>query len=56
MFNSVRAFTEAIGLWAEHWNNDPKAFIWKKTADETITKVRRGRTTLTAVTKSATDR
>jgi transposase len=55
VFNSVDALTEAIDLWAEHWNNDPKPFIWKKTADEIITKVRRGRATLTAVTKSATD-
>jgi hypothetical protein len=29
-------------------------FIWKKTANEIITKVKRGRATLTAVTKSAT--
>jgi len=55
VFNSVDALTEAIGLWAEHWNNDPKPFIWHKTAQEIIAKVRRGRTTLTAVTKSATD-
>jgi transposase len=55
VFTSVDALTEAIGLWAQHWNNDPQPFIWKKTADEIITKVRRGRATLTAVTKSATD-
>jgi transposase len=55
VFTSVDALTEAIGLWAQHWNNDPQPFIWKKTADEIITKVRRGRAKLTAVTKSATD-
>lgn len=55
VFTSVDALTEAIGLWTEHWNNDPKPFIWKKTADDIITKVKRGRTALTAVTKSATD-
>lgn len=55
VFTSVDVLTKAIGLWAEHWNNDPQPFIWKKTADEIITKVRRGRATLTAVTKSATD-
>ena len=55
VFNSVDALTEAIDLWAEHWNNDPKPLIWRKTADEIITKVRKGRATLTAVTKSATD-
>jgi transposase len=55
VFTSVDALTEAIRLWAEHWNNDPKTFIWKKTADEIITKVQRGRAALTVVTKSATD-
>lgn len=55
VFTSVDDLTEAIGLWAEHWNNDPKPFIWKKTADEIIAKVQRGRATLTEVTKSATD-
>lgn len=53
-FNSVNALVEAIELWAEHWNDDPKPFIWKKTADEIIEKVRRGRTALTQV-KSTTD-
>ena len=54
MFTSVDALTEAIGLWAEHWNDNPKAFIWKKTADEIIAKVQRGRAALTTQTKSAT--
>ena len=53
-FNSVDALVEAIELWAEHWNDDPKPFVWKKTADEIIKKVRRGRTALTEA-KSATD-
>jgi hypothetical protein len=44
---------EAIELWAEHWNDDPKPFVWKKTADEIIEKVRRGRAALTEA-KSAT--
>jgi len=52
-FNSVADLTEAVGLWAEHWNDDPKPFIWKKTAEEIITKVQRGRTALTKA-KSAT--
>lgn len=57
-FSSVDVLVEAIELWAEHWNDDPKPFIWKKTADEIIAKVRRGRSTLTEVktteAKSAT--
>jgi transposase len=52
-FNSVSVLIEAIELWAEHWNDDPKPFVWKKTADEIIEKVRRGRAALTEA-KSAT--
>jgi len=52
-FNSVAVLIEAIELWAEHWNDDPKPFVWKKTADEIIAKVRRGRAAL-AEAKSAT--
>ena len=44
---------EAIELWAEHWNDDPKPFVWHKQADEIIAKVKRGRASLTQV-KSAT--
>ena len=39
--------------WAEHWNTDPKPFIWKATADEIIEKVSR-RQTLHQI-KSQTD-
>ena len=53
VFTNVAQLTEAIELWAEHWNDDPKPFIWHKTADEIITKVRRGRAALTQA-KSAT--
>jgi hypothetical protein len=38
-----------------HWNDNPRPFIWHKTADEIIAKVRRGRAALTHQTKSATD-
>jgi transposase len=53
VFTSVADLIEAIELWAEHWNDDPKPFIWHQSAEEIITKVRRGRATLTEV-KSAT--
>jgi transposase len=53
-FNSVDQLVDAIELWAEHWNDNPRPFIWHKTAEEIITKVRRGRAALTQ-TKSATD-
>jgi transposase len=45
-FNSVADLSEAITTWAEHWNLEPRPFIWKATADETIAKVQRGRETL----------
>lgn len=54
-FTSVDQLVEAIELWAEHWNDDPKPFVWHKTAADIIAKVRRGRAALTRVTKSATD-
>ena len=52
-FNSVAQLTEAIEIWTEHWNDDPKPFIWHKPAQEIIAKVRRGRAALHQI-KSAT--
>jgi transposase len=49
VFSSVPNLIEAIELWTEHWNDDPKPFIWHKSAQEIITKVRRGRASLTQV-------
>lgn len=54
VFTSVPQLIEAIELWTEHWNDDPKPFVWHKQAEEIVAKVRRGRATLTQV-KSATD-
>ncbi len=45
-FSSINDLAEAITVWAEHWNSDPKPFIWKATTEEIITKVQRGRETL----------
>ena len=53
VFTSVPHLVEAIDTWVEHWNDDPQPFIWHKSAEEIITKVRRGRASLTRV-KSAT--
>jgi transposase len=53
-FTSVTDLTEAITTWAEHWNTDPKPFIWKATAEDIIAKVQRGRETLHQI-KSTTD-
>jgi hypothetical protein len=48
-----RHLIEAIEAWAERWNDDPEPFVWHKTAQEIIKKLRQGRTSLTRV-KSAT--
>jgi transposase len=53
-FNSVSQLIEAIDTWVEHWNDDPKPFIWRKPAEEILAKVRRGRAALTHQTNSAT--
>ena len=53
-FNSVDDLIQAIGLWTDHWNVNPNPFIWKKTAEEIIEKVSRGRAALTQA-KSATN-
>jgi transposase len=54
VFTSVADLSEAITTWAEHWNTDPKPFIWKATAEDIIAKVRRGRATLHQI-KTQTD-
>ena len=53
-FSSVAELSDAITTWAEHWNIDPRPFIWKATAEDIITKVQRGRETLRQI-KSQTD-
>lgn len=53
VFTSVADLVEAITHWANHWNDNPKPFVWHKAADEIINKVRRGRTALRQI-KSAT--
>jgi transposase len=51
---SVTELANDITTWIETWNQDPKPFIWHKTAEEIIKKVRRGRATLHQI-KTATD-
>src|SRR6516164_8534587 len=46
-FTSVADLIDAIELWASHWNDDPKPFVWHTTAKDIIVKVRRGRAALT---------
>jgi transposase len=54
VFTSVADLSDAITTWAQHWNTDPKPFIWKATADDIIAKVKRGRATLHQI-KTQTD-
>jgi len=49
VFTSVADLTAAITTWAQRWNENPKPFIWKATADDIITKVRCGRATLNQI-------
>lgn len=53
-FTSIADLTKAITTWAQHWNTDPKPFIWKAPAADIIAKVQRGRATLRQ-TNSQTD-
>jgi transposase len=53
-FSSLPALVDAIETWVEHWNDNPKPFVWHKTAQQITEKVRRGRTTLHQI-KTATD-
>src|SRR4051812_21667247 len=53
-FTSIADLAEAITVWAEHWNADPKPFVWKATAQEIIAKVQRGRAALHQI-KTQTD-
>lgn len=45
-FASVAELIDAIEDYIAHHNDDPKPFVWTKTADEILTKVRRGRVAL----------
>ena len=54
VFTSVADLSDAITTWAQHWNHNPKPFIWKATAEDIITKVQRGRDTLHQI-KTQTD-
>ena len=51
-FASVGVLIEVIEEYIEHNNENPKPFIWTKTAGEIIAKVRRGRVALEEVRQS----
>lgn len=39
--DSVAELAADITAWVEHWNNDPKPFVWTKTADEILDRLAR---------------
>jgi transposase len=51
-FGSVAELVTAINDYIAHNNENPRPFIWTKTAKQIITKVRRGRVALEAVRQS----
>jgi len=55
VFNSLDSLIEAIEIWAEHWNDNPKPLVWTKTAEAILAKTRRARAALDASATSATD-
>jgi hypothetical protein len=40
-FHSVEELEHAIYTWLANWNDTPKAFVWKATAEVILDKVRR---------------
>ncbi len=42
-FTSVRALTEAIQRFIDHWNDNCRPFVWVKTADEILAMLHRQR-------------
>lgn len=50
VFGSVPDLIKAIEEYLTANNNDPKGFVWTATAEQILVKVRRGRTTLNAIT------
>jgi hypothetical protein len=39
--HSITALEADIESWIEHWNTNPKPFVWTKTADEILTRLAR---------------
>ena len=54
-FSNVDTLIGAIDVWASHWNEVPKPFVWRIPATNIVAKVRRGRAALAHQTKSETD-
>ena len=48
-FNSVADLTDHIDLWASHWNDNPKPFVWTKPVTKILAKTARARAALDRV-------
>ena len=53
-FTSTQQIIQTTNTWTTNYNHNPNPIIWKKTADEIITKVQRGPATPTHATTLAT--
>lgn len=51
-FHSVEELEHAIYQWLATWNNEPKPFVWKATAEVILDKVRRCREACKELTKT----
>ena len=41
LFRSVQALEKDVREWVKAWNDDPKPFIWTKTAEEILESIAR---------------
>ena len=51
-FTSNGQLEAAIDVWASDWNDDPQPFVWTKTVEDIITKVKRGSAALDRLNES----
>jgi len=50
---SVKELEADVQAWIEAWNNDPKPFVWTKTADEILDNLANYRTQLNQLTNDS---
>ena len=40
-YRSLKALTDDLVAWTAAWNDNPRPFVWRKTADEILDSVKR---------------
>ena len=45
-FISLEHLADAIHIWVDHWNQDPKPFTWTARPEDILSKIERARATL----------